>query len=168
MFEDRLAELRGGVCLQHLLVRSWNRTGNRSLMPKKTSFFPPWFILWNNCWGSPTPFQAYFLIMNQRTDSSSEYRSRCPAPSDLYMHIWLRLCQCTWVCTFACSCKRWDDKGLRQWNSNLWSCRIDGVWRSHFVIYFLTGISACWKVKENFQSCDRPLQSTNISFYSVV
>lgn len=40
MFEASLSGLGGGVCLQHLLVRSWNRTGNLSLMPKKTFFFP--------------------------------------------------------------------------------------------------------------------------------
>lgn len=70
MFEASLSGLGGGVCLQHLLVRSWNRTGNLSLMPKKTFFF------------------ALVLFMKQLL-------IRHPIPPDLHMHISLSMSACS-------------------------------------------------------------------------
>lgn len=87
------------MCLQHLLVRSWNRTGNLFLMPKKT-FSPPLVLFMKK--KQNKPLQAYFLIINQRIDSLSEYRSRSPLPlhptpstpsADRSVHIWL-----LWAC----------------------------------------------------------------------
>lgn len=147
MFEASLSGLGGGVCLQHLLVRSWNRTGNLSLMPKKTFFFPL-VLFMKQLLRFPNSLSSLF----SDNESKDWFRSNTPCLQIL-------------ICTFCCvhvSVLRYvvllahvSAEMMRVFTGETAICGAAEFMMCNFHIcwFGLLGEYLCvWKVKENFQS----------------